>query len=86
MTYRAGTYGLEKALGIPDGPPRIICDGGCGATLDVRSTRGFGRPFAWFTKGKAAPGWSGGSNGDGTRTDYCPACKAKPVEKPTSGS
>ena len=71
MSYRAGLGAAFNSGRATE--PSIRCDiKGC------RRTRGVGTKtrFAakWFLDGKAAPGWGGGRNGDGTRTDYCPDC------------
>jgi len=44
MSYRPGSYGLER-LGITSGPPTITCDGGCGTTFEVKG-RGDGERAA----------------------------------------
>jgi hypothetical protein len=71
MSYRAGSYGLER-IGIPSGPPRIRCDhDGCGRVFEVRG-RGIGSiPPAWFLDGKSPPGWKT-TRTDERRIDYCP--------------
>ena len=75
MSYRPGSYGLER-IGIPSGPPTIACDGeGCSVRFEVKG-RGMGSvPPAWFLDGKAVPNWSGGRRKDGIRVDYCPKCR-----------
>jgi len=78
MTYRAGTNGLG-AIGIPDGDPRIVCDG-CGDTYAIARRGAAGAPPAWFLDGKAPPKWRTarlGADANTVRRDYCPACKRK---------
>ena len=71
MSYRAGTYGLER-FGIASGRPRIICDG-CDLVTDVQ--RSSGLPFAWFMNGKAPPKWLLVRLGDALAKHYCPRCR-----------
>lgn len=79
MTYHIGIgASLAAAFGRTAQEPHITCDG-CGLVRSVFRARGVGAPAAWFLDGKRAPGWSGGRNADGGRTDYCKQCKvAKP--------
>jgi len=71
VSYRCSTIGMAH-LGIPDGDCRIICDV-CGTTKSARTRSG--GPPSWLLKGRTAPGWVRGSNGDGTRWDKCQNCK-----------
>jgi hypothetical protein len=73
VSYRVGAYGME-ALGIPSGPPTIICDG-CRATLEVKGRHA---PPAWFLNGKPPAKWKGGRGKDGRRDDRCPRCMLDP--------
>jgi len=72
MSYIAGTQGLG-GFGVPDGPPRIVCDG-CGK---VRRIEGF--PPAWFMDGKPIPGWRMRRVGEGgcKRIDHCADCRSE---------
>lgn len=75
MSYRCGTFGLEK-IGIASGEPRLICDG-CGVeSLIVPPQRMNRMPPVWFLDGKAKPGWTMEKDGD-RRIDYCGECKPK---------
>ena len=47
MSYLAGTRGLDH-IGIPSGPPRILCDG-CERVFTLSSDRA---PPAWFLADK----------------------------------
>jgi hypothetical protein len=83
VSYRCGVGPLlAKLCGLP-GPqePHIICDG-CGLVRSVYRSRNWYGPAAWFLAGRHAPGWTGGRNEDGTRTDYCPACSGRHREPP----
>ncbi len=76
MTYRAGLgLGMAK-LGFTPGPPHVFCDTcGCRRSAETKS----GGPAAWLLKRKAPPGWlliRSESNGEISRLDYCPHCKA----------
>ena len=71
MTYRAGTYGMGR-IGIPDGEPRIECDG-CGLVYYIRQP-----PPAWFLDGKGPRGWQTVRHETPNavqRRDWCPRCK-----------
>lgn len=68
MSYHCGTRGLS-GLGIPDGSPRVECDG-CGLVWNID-----GPPPRWFLAGKPPRNWAGGKL-DGKRWDLCPRCKA----------
>lgn len=76
MSYRAGAQVLES-LGIPSGPPRIICDD-CGLVCPIGDR---GPPPQWFFDGKAPPKWKRadaiGETDEPVRRDYCPRCKDK---------
>jgi hypothetical protein len=72
MSYRCGIYEpLASIMGVEPGPPRITCDG-CGVVLKIGERR---LPPAWFLDGKAPPRWRTEKHDDGTRSDWCPACK-----------
>lgn len=72
MSYRAGTNGLQ-AIGIPNGEPRIICDG-CGLERSVTLKSGI--PASWFLDNRAAPKWKLVRTEEPfRREDYCPRCK-----------
>jgi hypothetical protein len=76
VSYRAGIFGLES-LGIPSGPPRIICDD-CGLVYPIGERR---PPPEWFFDRKAPPGWGQemliGATDEPQRWDYCPRCLEK---------
>jgi hypothetical protein len=82
MSYRAGIGGTMAAvLRVEPTEPCIICDG-CGLRRTVYQNRNSYAPAAWLLNGKAAPGWKGGRNEDGRRTDWCRNCKANHKEEP----
>jgi len=72
MTYRTAMGPGMAALGIPEGPAHIRCDG-CGEVKLARTKTG--GPPMWLLKRKAPPGWKLIRHEDETRTDYCPRCK-----------
>lgn len=79
MSYRCGVYEpLASMLGVEPGPPRVTCDG-CGERIVIRENR---MPPRWLLDGKPPPGWRTRKNNDGTRTDWCKACK--PTALPAS--
>lgn len=71
MSYRAATQGLAR-IGIADDTAHVTCDG-CAVRVECLGVRGM--PKAWALNGKAPPGWKLIRKQDGSRLDYCPACK-----------
>jgi len=75
MTYHCGIgASMAAAFGVRPREPHITCDG-CGLVRSVYANQRSYAPAAWFLDGKRAPGWSGGRNAEGKRTDYCKQCK-----------
>jgi hypothetical protein len=70
MSYIAGTQGLG-GFGVPDGPPRIVCDG-CGMVRRLNTDR---PPPKWFLDMKAPPGWK--RTKALPRRDWCPRCQTE---------
>jgi len=71
MSYHCGLD--DRRDGIP-GKPHIKCDL-CGIEHTIYDPQWKGPiPSIWFLDGLAAPGWHGGRNPDGSRTDYCGEC------------
>ena len=81
MSYRAGTRGLGF-IGIPDGDPRVICDG-CGKAVSVVKP-GAG-PYAWLINRRKVPGWFKLiPRGEG-RVDYCTEKCERAASSPREG-
>lgn len=73
MSYRCGLdVHVARLLRMEPGPPRVTCDS-CGARIVVVTGRR--GPPRWLLDGKAPPGWRTTKNDDGTRTDWCKACR-----------
>jgi hypothetical protein len=81
MSYHCGLD--DRLNGVP-GKPHIKCDL-CGIEHTVYDPQWKGPiPSIWFLDGLPAPGWQGGRNSDGSRTDYCDECiKAREEPIPT---
>jgi hypothetical protein len=73
VSYRCGIGPGLESLGLDMREPHVKCDG-CAARRPV-ARRG-GLLYAWFAKGRAAPGWKVVRN-DGPRVDYCGTCAAE---------
>jgi len=77
MSYHCGLD--DRLNGVP-GKPHIKCDL-CGIEHTIYDSKFKGPiPSIWFLDGLAAPGWQGGRNRDGTRTDHCAGCSKAPTE------
>lgn len=82
VTYRAEICAsLTRLLGLPAGPPRVICDG-CGTEELVvgKAVTSYKRRLEAFYSGKRPrwpKGWLCVLDGDGSR-DLCPVCRKAP--------
>jgi hypothetical protein len=81
MSYHCGLD--DRLNGVP-GKPHIKCDL-CGIEHTIYDPQWKGPiPSIWFLDGLHAPGWQGGRNMDGTRTDHCAECfkaRSEPVRE-----
>ena len=80
MSYHCGLDDRKRSCASRK--PYIKCDL-CGIEHTIHDPQWKGPiPSIWFLDGLAAPGWHGGRNSDGTRTDYCGECikaRSEPV-------
>lgn len=78
MTYHCGIGPGMAQLGLDPCEPHLVCDD-CGLRLTIDRSR---IAPAWLLNNKAPKEWLCIHNKvDGARTDYCPRCKAKHMEK-----
>ena len=80
MTYHCGIGPGMAQLGFEPCEPHLVCDD-CGLRLTIDRSR---IAPAWLLNDTAPRGWlcvHSEVDGAHTRTDYCPRCKDKHVEK-----